>query len=56
MKSIESNAKPPVIKDWYLIDKNKRLNLSFRRAVDKKGSYYRTQIRKNIIKKINAAN
>jgi hypothetical protein len=55
-KSIERDTKPPVIKDWYLIDKNKRLNLSFRRAVDKKGSYYRTQIRKNIIKKINAAN
>jgi hypothetical protein len=56
MKSIEKNPKPPVIKDWYLIDKNKRLNLSFRKAVDKKGSYYRTQIRKNIIKKINALN
>ena len=55
-KSIERNAKPPVIKDWYLVDENKRLNLSFRRAIDKKGAYYRTQIRKNIIKKINEAN
>jgi hypothetical protein len=49
-------SKPPVLKDWYRLDKNKRLELAFRSDVDRKGAYYRTQIRKNIIKKINAAN
>lgn len=54
MKSIRKTSKPPVIKDWYRIDKNKRLNMSFRKYVDKKGAYYRSQIRKSIIRNINA--
>lgn len=54
-KSMAKNSKPPVMKDWYRLDRNKRLEMGFRQDVDKKGAYYRTQIRKNIIKKINAA-
>jgi len=55
-KTMAKKSKPPVLKDWYRLDKNKRLELAFRSDVDKKGAYYRAQIRKNIIKKINAAN
>jgi len=54
-KTMAKKSKPPVLKDWYRLDKNKRLELNFRKDVDKKGAYYRAQIRKNIIKKINAA-
>lgn len=53
-KTIAKSSKPPVLKDWYKLDKNKRLELGFRQDVDKKGAYYRSQIRKSIIRNINA--
>jgi hypothetical protein len=55
-KSMAKNSKPPVMKDWYRLDRNKRLEMGFKQDVKKRGAYYRTQIRKNIIKKINAQN
>ena len=55
-KTMAKVSKPPVLKDWYQLDKNKRLEIGFRKDVDKKGSYYRTQIRRSIIRNINAQN
>lgn len=52
-KSMEKSPKPPVLKDWYVIDRNKRLEMRFNLLTKKKGSYYRTQIRKSIIRNIN---
>ena len=52
-KTMDKVSKPPVLKDWYKLDKNKRLEMGFRKDVDKKGSYYRTQIRKSIIRNEN---
>jgi len=53
MTNIEKNARPPVIKDWYKFNKNKRLRIQFKRATKRKGAYYRTRIKKSIIKNIN---
>ena len=53
-KKMANDSRPPVMKDWYRLDRNKRLELNFRKDVDRKGAYYRTQIRKSIIKNINA--
>ena len=53
-RKMAKSPRPPVLKDWYRLDKNKRLELNFRKDVDKKGAYYRTQIRRSIIRKINA--
>tara|TARA_R110000772_G_scaffold7729_1_gene26042 strand:- start:10577 stop:11431 length:855 start_codon:yes stop_codon:yes gene_type:complete len=55
-KTMAKVSKPPVLKDWYMLDKNKRLSIGFRKDVDKKGAYYRTQIRRSIIRNINAQN
>ena len=55
-KKMANDSRPPVLKDWYRLDRNKRLELNFRKDVDKKGAYYRTQIRKSIIRNINAQN
>jgi len=55
-RSMDKVTKPPVLKDWYKLDKNKRLSIGFKQDVAKKGSYYRTQIRRSIIRNINAQN
>lgn len=55
-KTAKKNAKPPVIKDWYDMNKDEVMYNKFMDAVKTKGSYYRTLIRKNIIDKISTLN
>lgn len=50
--SLSKKSRPPVLKDWYKMDKNKRLNIRFKKAISKKGSYLRTQIKRSVIRNI----
>jgi hypothetical protein len=52
-RAANKRAKPPVVKDWYLMSKNSNLERRFKKYIRAGGTYYRTLIKNNIIKKMN---
>lgn len=54
VKKFNKEGRQPVLKNWNSWDRNDRLRAMFNKEVKTKGSYYRSQIRKSIVKNINS--
>lgn len=53
---LSRETNPPVLKDWSVWDKNKKLRSDFKRLTKYKGIHHRKQIRKSIMRNITKTN
>lgn len=52
-KAARNSAKPPVVSQWYNMNRNQSLKDDFNKSIKSSASYYRGLIRENVINKMN---